>query len=144
MTDLPADEHLVAFGLIVDHAHLLRHSVLDHHRPGQGRRLLDVLGSPCGDIIKNKFLRDTPSQRHHDGLKHLAFRVEHLVFLRQGHGVARRPGSCGDNGDSVHRTYLRKKMEQDGVARFMVGGDLLLLLGNHPAFLLRPDSHLNK
>ena len=35
-------------------------------------------------------------------------------------------------------------MEQDGMARFMVGGDFLLGIGNNAASFLRTDPYLDK
>ena len=49
-----------------------------------------------------------------------------------------------DDGDRVDRTNIREFMEQDRVARLMVSRDLLLLLGDHLALLLRTDSDLHE
>ena len=44
----------------------------------------------------------------------------------------------------VHRSDIRKQMEQDRMTRLMIGCDLLLLLGNHTALLLGTDTYLDK
>ena len=44
----------------------------------------------------------------------------------------------------MHRPHIRKDVEQDRVARLVVGRDALILFRDHPAVLLRADPHFNK
>ena len=111
MADLPADKHLVTLCLIVDHTDLFRHAVFHHHGPGKGRGLLDILGSACGNVVQDQLLGNTSAQRYHNGLKHLALCVKHLVFFRKGHSISRRSGACGDDGYGVYRPHLGKQVE---------------------------------
>ena len=44
----------------------------------------------------------------------------------------------------MHRPHIRQHMEQNGVARLVVGRDALILLGDDAALLLRADTDLDK
>ena len=44
----------------------------------------------------------------------------------------------------MHRTYIRKHMEQDRMACLMVSSDLLVFLRDHTALLLSTDANLYK
>ncbi len=44
----------------------------------------------------------------------------------------------------MNRSHIRKHMEQDRMACLVVGCDLLLLLGDDPALLLRADADLDE
>ena len=144
MSQILTDEDLIIVIIITDDTDMIRHSVTGYHTAGCLGGFLNITGSSCGDITEDDLLRNTSSQRYHDILEHTALGGEHLILFRQGHGITGSSHSGRDNGYGIDRSHIRKYMEQDRMACFVVCSDLLLLVGNDTALLLRTDSHFDK
>ncbi len=142
MGQVTTDEDFVIVVIIADHTDVLRHAETGHHPPGHLGGLLDITGSPCGNILENDLLGNPSSQGYHNLLQHLPPGHEHLILLRKGHGIARSPHSGWNNGNRIHRPHIRQHMEQNGMPCLVVGRNLFLPVGNDPALLLCADTHL--
>ena len=59
MGQIPSDEYLIGIIPVGHQAHPGGHAVAGHHGFGDGRGLLDILGSAGGDIVENQFLGHT-------------------------------------------------------------------------------------
>ena len=57
-----------------------------------------------------------------------------------GHAASRAPG---DDGDLMHRVLGGQLVDDHGMARLVVSGELLGVLGDHAAFLLRACDDLH-
>ena len=79
-----------------------------------------------------------------DLVQQLILRHEEMVTVVHLEGIAQRAGGAGDDGDLLHRGGVGLEGGYQGVARLVVGHDLLLLVGEHPALLLVScDDHLH-
>ena len=144
MCQIPSDKHLPVVIVIIDQSKAFRHTVARHHRARQGGRLLDILRSTGRHIMENQLFRNAATQIHDELLHHPSLCLKHLILLRQRHCIACRTTSGRDDRDRVYRSDIRKQMEEDRMARLMIGCDLLLLLGNHTALLLGTNTYLDK
>ncbi len=139
---IASDKDLVFIAAIIDHAHLVRHTVLGYHRAGNLGGLLDILGRARGHILKDDLLGNPSSKRYHDILQHLALCIEHLILSRQRHRITSRPNPGRNDGNRVDRSHIRQHIEQDCMACLVVCSDTLFLLGDDPALFLRADPDL--
>src|SRR5262249_20788868 len=84
---------------------------------------------------------NAPTHGDGDPCLQVVERVVVLVSLRQLHGHAQRH-SAWDDGDLVQRIGARHQRGYDGVARLVVGRDLLLFVGQQHAFALGANQDL--
>src|SRR5215210_1083186 len=114
---------------------LLAHpEACDHLASGLGHPL-QVVGGACGDLIEDHPLGRT-SPEHHPELRHELAPAHHEPILggqahRYTQGLASR-----DDGDLVHGVGLGQESPHYGVSGLVVGGDLLLLLGDQARLAL--------
>ena len=120
-------KYLVIIIFIVDKAYFVGETKAGNHGSCNLSCVFDVARSPCGDIVKDELLRHTSSKCYYDILPHPASCVKHFILLRKRHGVACStiPGRYNRNG--IHRSYVRKYMEEYSVSRFVISSDSLFL-----------------
>ena len=59
VSQIAADEDLVAVIVVVNHTDTVRHTVLGHHGTGRRCRLLNILGCTGGNIAEDQFFCDS-------------------------------------------------------------------------------------
>ena len=137
-----ADEDLVVAGVEGDAPQPGTHAVAHDHVPGNGAGPLDVVARPGGDVPQGELLGHPAAQQGGDALGELLPGLEVPVLLGQADGHATRPAP-GHNGDLVDRVGGLQGVAHHGVACLVVGGELPLPLGHHPALLLGAGHHLD-
>ena len=128
-------EHLVV-GL-AEHlrAQLGGHAVLRDHGAGHLGGALQVVAGAGGHIVAEDLLGDAAAHEHRQLVAHLAHRVEDLVLLGDGQGVAQR-AAAADDADLVHRIGLRQQVAHQGMTAFVVRDGVLGLVVHHAALAL--------
>ena len=128
-------------GAVVDRSQLLAEAVLGHHLSGDVCRSLDIVGCACADVVESELFGCTSAEQMDDLLPHLFLGSVVFVLLRQDHGESAGAASRDDR-DLVHRIGFRQAVGNHGVTRFMVRGELALILTDHSALLLRSRDYL--
>ena len=144
MCQILTDEDFIIVIVIADDTDIIRHSVTGYHTAGCLGGFLNITGCSGGNISEDDLLCDTSAQRYHNILEHTALGGEHLILFRQRHGVTGCPYAGRNNGYAVDRSHIGQYMEQDRMTCFVICRDLLLLVGNNTALLLRTDSYFDK
>ena len=114
-------------------AQVFIHAPVADHQPGKMGGLFQIAPRPGRDIPEHKLLRDSPA---HEGGQHpfqlpLAFHV--AVLFGQLHRGPEIGIATGDDGDLVERFALLHQQAHQRMACFMVRGDFLFLVIQHPA-----------
>src|SRR3569832_501491 len=127
-----AQEHLALLVAVGQRAELLGQAPLGHHVAGDFSGPQNVVGRPGGHHVgpEDQLLGDTAA--HHAGDRALQplLAVTVAVRLRQEHGHAQR-AAARDDGDLVHGIMRRHLETDDGMARLVIGGELLLFVVHH-------------
>src|SRR4028118_396764 len=134
--EVPAHEHLPV-GVPQGHRpELLAHAVPRDHLLGRLRYALEVVRRPRGDLVEDHALC-RPAAEHHRQLRHELAAAHHEPVL--GGQAHRHPQglAAGDDADLVDRVGVGQQSTHDGVTGLVVGGDLLLLVGDEPGLALR-------
>ena len=140
MTKVSSNKDLIVILLVIDQPQLLREAVLRDHRTGSPCCLTDILRRTCRHIADDQLLRRAASEADHDLLEHPPLRLVHLILLRKRHRISGGASPGRNDRNRMHRPDSRKHMEQNGVSGFVIGRDPPVLLGHHPAMLLRSDA----
>jgi hypothetical protein len=140
VADVAADERLRVALTELDRAEPLGHAVLRHHRAGEGRGLLDVVGGARGRVVEDQLLGRASAEHVGQPVEHLAAGGGVLVLVGQHHRVAER-AAAGKDGDLAHRVAARQRRGDQGVPTLVVGGDLLLLVAHQARLALRTGDH---
>ena len=138
----PSLQILALHCLKPDQAELLAHAVLRHHRPGNARRLLDIIGSSCGHGVKYDLLRRTAGQQADKHRMQLRFRIQVFLFLRHLHHIAQRAHGPGYDRDLLHGLRVLLQGSYQRMTHFMVGYDAPLFLAHDTVFLFLTNEHL--
>ena len=144
MCEVSSDKDFVIVVIVIDNADIFRHAISRHHAAGSFRRLLNIAGCACRNVIKNDFFSDSAAEGNHDVLFHFSFCQEHFVFFRKRHCISCSADSCGYDRHRINRTNIRKHMKEYRMPRLMIGRNFFLFFGNYAALLFRTDSHLDK
>ena len=143
MGKISSDENFIAVIVVIDQSDFLRHTELRYHGFRNTSRLFNILRSSCRNIIKNDFFRNTAAKCHCDVLQHLAFCIEHFVLLRKRHRIS--AGTSGRNDRyTVHRSHVRKDMEQNCMTCLVESCDSSFFFRNNTALFLCSDSDFDK
>ena len=127
---------------VVVGAHLMRcggaaHAPLEHHRAGDRRRPLEVVGGAVGDASEHHLLGRAAAQRDLQPILQLVLGEHVAVLLGQAHHEAER-ATAGDDRDLVD--VVRHQPREQRVAGLVVGDHPLLLVGDQLS-LLQPGHH---
>ena len=130
-----AQEHLVV-GLAEHLSAQRTHAVLGDNGAGHLACALKVVGGAGGDIVAEELLGHAASHEHRQLVFHLGKRVQNLVLVGNGKGVAQR-SAARDDRDLVHRIGMVEQMAHERVPALVVGDGMLGLLVHHTALTLR-------
>ncbi len=118
-----AEENVIFVLTVLDHAEFFAHAPFANHLAGHGGGHLDVAGSAGRNIAENNFFRDAAAHFHGQTGKQFVFAISVFIFLRQPHCRSKRRAARND-GHFVEGFGVRKQLEQQGVAGFMISGVL--------------------
>ena len=108
---------------------LRAHAVLGDHAAGDLRRLLDVGGGTRGRRTEDELLGGASTHGEDQPGEELGAGVHALVVLGHGHGVTAGL-AAGEDGDLVDALDVLDAPGGQSVTALVVGGDLLLVLGD--------------
>ena len=138
--DLAAQEHGVLVVPEGDRTQRTHAPVADHVARDLGD-LLDVAGRAAGNFPEHDLLGDAAAQAHGNLVEHALLRMGEDVPLRDEHRAAETAAARND-GDLVHgHVAVIEHGLHEGMARLVVGGQLLLLV-IHQAAALATELHL--
>ena len=129
-------EILVVDGLHCHHAERIAHAVPRNHGAGELGCLLNVVGRAGRDFVENDFLCGTSAGEGGNFVFNFLFGHQIFVVLLHLHGVAEGTGSARNNGNFLYRRGVRLHRSDQGMADFMIGNNLLFVIGQHGVFLL--------
>ena len=129
--------------LVVDVADLVGHSPSQNHRPGKAAGLLDVARRAVGDVVRAVFddLRRLAGHGHGELLLALRLVQVELVDVGQADHHSQRDATRDDRG-LVDVVAFGKGHADDCVPGLVVGGHLLLLVGQHHRAAFGAHEHL--
>ena len=108
---------------------------------GHVRGAAQVVGRARRDIAKDDLLGDPAAEQHVEAVEQLRARHEIAILGRRLLRVAERGDATRDDRDLVHAIGVRPQLRDDGVARLVVGHDLLLARADQPGPALEPAHH---
>ena len=101
-----------------------QHSPFADHALAQQRRLFNIVGRSVGNLLIAAQVQGfglPARQRYRHVVQQLLSAMKEL-FRRNGHAVARRALAGGDDGDPADLAFRQKQGRQQGVTRFVGGG----------------------
>src|SRR5699024_1171434 len=128
-TAAAADEWVALLLAELHRTHTRAHAVLDDHGLGDLRGHLDVRARAGGRVAEDQLLGGTPTHGEDEASEELGAVVHALVVFRGGHCVS-TGAAAGQDGDLVDPLDVLHRPRGQGVAALVVGGDLLLVLGD--------------
>ena len=120
----------------------LAHSPFTDHTAGYLRRVLDIAMRARGDVSKHNLFSNPASHQPGNLPEQLLLGVVILILFGELH---RGPEVCYPPGDYRHlvqRFRLLDQIRNERVTRFVIGGDLFILLVHYLASPLPPPPHL--
>lgn len=114
------------------------HAVAHGHVAGDARRLLKIVAGAGRDFVEHDFFGGAPSEEAADFVEEFIFACGIAVFLGEEPCDA-EGGTAGNNGNFVEGIGMGAEMAHDRMAELVVGGDVLLVLGELARALLRAD-----
>src|ERR687887_846276 len=105
----------------------LAHPELEHHRAGELRDALEVVGGPVRHGAEDDLLGGAARQEDLHQIEQLFLRVQVSVFLGRVERVAERT-AARDDGHLLHRLRAADEVRHERVATLVVSEDALLLL----------------
>src|SRR5699024_1265347 len=140
LTATAADEWVALLLAELHRTHTRAHAVLDDHGLGDLRGHLDVRARAGGRVAEDQLLGGTPTHGEDEASEELGAVVHALVVFRGGHCVS-TGAAAGQDGDLVDPLDVLHRPRGQGVAALVVGGDLLLVLGDDLRGATRPTHH---
>src|SRR3954454_16375786 len=119
VTHVAAEEDFALALPETDGAEGVAHAVLHHHRAGDLRRLLDVVGGAGRRLVEDQLLGSAATERVGEHVHHLAAALGVSVLLRQHQRVPERTAARQDR-DLVDRVEVRKRVCHEGVPTLVV------------------------
>src|SRR5699024_9925313 len=120
--------------------HARAHAVLDNHGLGDLRSHLDVRARAGGRVAEDQFLGGTAAHGEDEASEELGAVVHALIVFCGGHRVP-AGAAAGQDGDLVDPLDVLHRPGGQRVAALVVGGDLLLVLGDDLRGAARPTHH---
>ena len=133
-------ERIALLLAILDGAQVGRKAVFRQHRAGDLGGVLNIGGRARGGRTEDQFLGGAAAHGKDQTGKQLVAGVHALVVFLRGHGMA-TGAAAGQDGDLVHALDVLERPRGQGVAALVVGGDLLLVLGDDLALAPWPAHH---
>ena len=128
-TAAAADERVALLLTELHGTHARAHAVLDDHGLGDLRGHLDVRARAGGRVAEDQLLGGAAAHRKDEASEKLGAVVHALVVFRGGHRVP-AGAAAGQDGDLINPLDILHRPGRQGVATLVVGGDLLLVLGD--------------
>ena len=135
-----AEERVALLAAVAHGAEPRAHAVLGDHRARDLGGLVDVGGRARGRLVEHQLLGAASAHREHQPADHLGAGHEALVVLGDDQRVAAGAPARQDR-ELVDRLQVGHRPRGERVAALVVGGDLLLLLGDDLALAARPADH---
>ena len=120
---------------ILHRSDLVAHPVLHDHLAGERSRLVDVVRSAGGRIDKDLLLGGAATEHHRQLVDEFAAAHVVAVLVRHGHRVS-AGAAARDDRHLVDRIGIGQGVPDDNMPTLVIGGDLLVHLGHHPAATL--------
>src|SRR5579864_1841693 len=132
LRDAAPEEYLAGFLRVGERSELVRQAPLRDHVARQLGGALDVVGGAGGHLLgaEDQLLGDAAAEERRNGALEAALGEAVAILLGQELGDAERATARNDR-HLVDRVVLRHRHADDGVARLVVGGHLLLGLAHH-------------
>src|SRR5579863_1775242 len=132
LRDAATEEYLAGFLRVGERPELVRQAPLRDHAARQLGGALDVVGGAGGHLLgaEDQLLGDAAAEERRNGALEAALGEAVAILLRQELRHAERATARNDR-HLVDRVVLRHRHADDGVARLVVGGHLLLGLTHH-------------
>ena len=119
------------------------HAPLEHHRAGDLRHLLEIVGGAVRHPAEHDLFGGATGKRDDHAVDQLLLRVEVAVFLGQVERVAERV-TARDDGHLLQLHHRAHEVRHECVTALVVGEDAPLLLGQHLALLQAGDDPLER
>ena len=136
-----AQEHLALVFGIHHRAEFGAHAIAGDHVAGDFGGAFVVVGSARGNLFDEQVFSDAAAKEDADFVEHLVVVLAVFVALGQLPGHA-QGAATGHDGDFVHGVSAGQDFGNDGVARFVVCGGALFVVGHHHRAALRPHVNL--
>ena len=127
LRDLAAEEDLLLL-LAEGHGAELAHAELADHLAGEVGDALDVVAGSGGHLLEEDLFGAASAHEGGEARFEILLGDGVLVFLGEVDGDAERH-TAGDDGDLVKRVRVLAQRGDEGVAGLVIGGDLLLFVG---------------
>ena len=135
-----AEERITVLGAVADRPEFGTHAVLGHHRPSDLGGLLDIGDRAGGRLPEHQLLGGPATHGKDQAGDHLRAGHQALVVLGHRHGVP-TGATPGQDGHLINGFDVAHRPRRQGVAAFVVRGDLLLGLADDPALASRAADH---
>ena len=133
-------EWVALFLTILDSAQIRAHAIFGHHCAGDLRRLFNISRCACRRSSKDEFFTGATAHGKDQAGEKFGLGVHTLVVLSRSHGVTAGT-AASQNGDLVDAFNIFHRPSGEGVAAFVIGGNLLLVLGDNLRGAARATNH---
>ena len=138
-----AEEDFFLIIVVAKRTQFVAHAPFGYHLPRQICRLHDVIGRTRGDFVmaENNLFRHTSTHSNNQIRLDLIASERQVILFRKAHNHTKRT-SAWNNRRLMDRIRSRRMDGRQGVPRFVVSGELLLVLAHHHGTPLRAHHDL--